>query len=77
MDLDLDSSYRSATSANSTSVNTSSSKAVLAALRALQDKIRRLESERSQALDEATDLRQKIKTLDIGNTFCPFQRSLA
>jgi len=39
----------------------SSSKAVLAALRSLQDKIRRLESERSQALSEATELRSQIK----------------
>lgn len=39
----------------------SSSKAVLAALRALQDKIRRLESERAQALDETVQLRHQMK----------------
>lgn len=43
----------------------SSSKAVLAALRALQDKIRRLESERSQALDEATQLRHQLKNQEV------------
>jgi len=42
-----------------------SSKAVLAALRALQDKIRRLEIERSQALEEATQLRQQVKHLEV------------
>eukprot|EP01038_Epipyxis_sp_PR26KG_P003991 gene3991-5715_t len=43
----------------------SSSKAVLAALRALQDKIRRLEAERSQALDESSQLRHQLKNLEI------------
>lgn len=43
----------------------SSSKAVLAALRALQDKIRRLESERSQALDECSQLRHQMKNQEI------------
>ena len=43
----------------------SSSKAVLAALRALQDKIRRLESERAQALDETVQLRYRIKNQEI------------
>ena len=47
----LDKSYNSSNPYNGTS-QTSSSKAVLAALRALQDKIRRLESERSQALNQ-------------------------
>ena len=42
-----------------------SSKAVLAALRALQDKIRRLEIERSQALEEASQLRQQVKHYEI------------
>lgn len=45
----------------------SSSKAVLAALRALQDKIRRLEVERSQALDDCAKLRSQIKHLEIEN----------
>ena len=43
----------------------SSSKAVLAALRALQDKIRRLETERAQALDETVQLRYRIKNQEI------------
>ena len=43
----------------------SSSKAVLAALRALQDKIKRLESERTQALDETANLRQQIKNQEM------------
>ncbi len=43
----------------------SSSKAVLAALRALQDKIRRLESERSAAIDETVQLRHQLKNLEI------------
>jgi myosin heavy subunit len=45
----------------------SSSKAVLAALRALQDKIRRLESEKAQALDDAAQLRTQLKSLEIEN----------
>jgi chromosome segregation ATPase len=51
-------SFASATAA-------SSSKAVLAALRALQDKIRRLEAERTQALDEASELRSKLRSYEI------------
>lgn len=43
----------------------SSSKAVLAALRALQDKIRRLESERTSAIDETVQLRHQLKNLEI------------
>jgi chromosome segregation ATPase len=43
----------------------SSSKAVLAALRALQDKIRRLEAERSQATEESQQLRNQLKTIEI------------
>lgn len=60
-------SFQSMLSATSlTSGNaSSSSKAVLAALRALQDKIRRLESERSQALDEVTQLRMQLKDQEI------------
>ncbi len=59
-------SFATVTSLNSSTHTTaSSSKAVLAALRALQDKIRRLEAERSQALDEASDLRNKLKTHEI------------
>ena len=59
----LDRSY-SSNAYNGTS-STSSSKAVLAALRALQDKIRRLEAERSQALDEATQLRHQLKNQEV------------
>jgi chromosome segregation ATPase len=62
----LNRSFNTVTSLNSSQHTTaSSSKAVLAALRALQDKIRRLEAERSQALDEASDLRTKIKSFEI------------
>lgn len=59
----LDRSYNS-TSYNGNN-NTSSSKAVLAALRALQDKIRRLESERTQALDETVQLRHQLKNQEV------------
>ena len=51
------------------STATGSSKAVLAALRALQDKIRRLESERAQALDENAELKQLIKQHEIGKPY--------
>ena len=61
----LNTSYGSAASAASSLNASSSSKAVLAALRALQDKIRRLESERSQALDEATQLRHQLKNQEL------------
>eukprot|EP01035_Chromulina_nebulosa_P019990 gene19990-25960_t len=57
----------SSTHATSISGSASSSKAVLAALRALQDKIRRLETERSQAIDETTYLKQQLRTLEIEN----------
>ena len=60
----LDKSYNSSNPYNGTS-QTSSSKAVLAALRALQDKIRRLESERSQALDESAQLRHQLKNQEV------------
>lgn len=54
------------TSPSLASINTtSSSKAVLAALKALQDKIRRLETERSQALDEITTLKLQLKNQEI------------
>ena len=43
--------------------STTSSKAVLSALRALQDKIRRLETEKSQALEETARLRQNYSSL--------------
>jgi hypothetical protein len=46
-------------------VSTSSSKAVLAALRALQDKIRRLELERTQAMDETAQLRHQLQNQEI------------
>lgn len=58
---------KSFSSAGGSSLHTSasSSKAVLAALRSLQDKIRRLEIERSQALDDAAQLRNQLKNQDI------------
>jgi hypothetical protein len=59
-------SFQSLSATSLTAGNTtSSSKAVLAALRALQDKIRRLESERSQALDEVAQLRMQLKNQEI------------
>ena len=65
----LNRSYNSAISNSSTSqanqASASSSKAVLAALRALQDKIRRLETERAQALDECGQLRHQMKNQEI------------
>jgi chromosome segregation ATPase len=60
----LDRSY-SSNAYNGAANSTSSSKAVLAALRALQDKIRRLEAERSQALDEAAQLRHQLKNQEV------------
>lgn len=56
------SSFQSATSTNASA---SSSKAVLAALRALQDKIRRLEAERTQAMDETAQLRHQLKNQEV------------
>ena len=65
----LNRSYNTAISTSSTSqvnqASASSSKAVLAALRALQDKIRRLETERAQALDECGQLRHQMKNQEI------------
>jgi hypothetical protein len=61
----LNKSYNTAQSMISTANGASSSKAVLAALRALQDKIRRLEAERSQALDESVQLRHQLKNQEI------------
>jgi len=50
---------------SSTSATPGSSKAVLAALRALQDKIRRLEAERAQAMDECTHLKNQIRSAEV------------
>lgn len=63
----VDRSFNSTSSAEMSGVShsASSSKAVLAALRALQDKIRRLETERSSALDEAAQLRSQLKSQEI------------
>lgn len=55
----------------------SSSKAVLAALRALQDKIRRLETERSHALDEASQLRLQLKNQEIEHEHAKQREQLA
>jgi chromosome segregation ATPase len=48
-----------------TNVSTSSSKAVLAALRALQDKIARLELEKTHAMDETAQLRHQLQNQEI------------
>jgi chromosome segregation ATPase len=61
--MNINKSYASA--ASSLQNGSSSSKAVLAALRALQDKIRRLEAERTQALDETSQLKHQLKTQEI------------
>ena len=53
------------TSVTSMHSSASSSKAVLAALRALQEKIRRLETEKSQALDECQMLRSQKKAVEM------------
>ena len=60
-----DSSHKSLGSSAIINATTSNSKAVLAALRALQDKIRRLESEKNQALDEISQLRRQLSNVDI------------
>lgn len=57
--------FASTTASNSVTGNTSSSKAVLGALRALQDKIRRLEAEKTQILDETKQLRLQIQNQEI------------
>ncbi len=59
-DSDRDRSFSSASNLTNTS-----SKAVLSALRALQEKIRRLEAERAQALEETAQIRHQMKTLEI------------
>ncbi len=64
-DYDLNKSYNSVMSGASYASGSTSSKAVLAALRALQDKIRRLEAERSQALDETSHLKHQLQTQNI------------
>lgn len=46
------------------STSTTSSRAVLSALRALQDKIKRLETERSVAFEETETLRQQLRGLE-------------
>lgn len=58
-------SIMSTSSILNTGSTATSSKAVLAALRALQDKIKRLETERSQALDETAQLKHQLKSLEI------------
>lgn len=52
-------------------IATGGSKAVLSALRALQDKIRRLETEKSVALEEATRVKQEArqKETDLGRDY--------
>ena len=47
------------------SQGTSSSKAVLAALRSLQDKIRRLETDRTRAMEEAATLRHRLQGFEV------------
>lgn len=63
----INSSYMSGAGSGGGSMQSSasSSKAVLAALRALQEKIRRLETEKVQAQDECQSLRTQIKSIEI------------
>ena len=71
-------SYNAAVSSSSPlRASASSSKAVLAALRALQDKIKRLESERTLALDETAALRQQIKNQEMESDSFQRRDSLA
>ena len=65
MNESFNSSSTTATGVSGFNHSASSSKAVLAALRALQDKIRRLETERASALDEAAQLRSQLKSQEI------------
>jgi chromosome segregation ATPase len=58
-------SFNSIAASSALQSTASSSKAVLAALRALQDKIRRLEIEKAQALDDAAQLRSQLKSQEI------------
>ena len=55
------------TSINGLGGGAQSTKAVLSALRALQDKIRRLESERQVAVDQSTRLRAKLRQQEISS----------
>mmetsp|Transcript_38177 Transcript_38177/g.50296 ORF Transcript_38177/g.50296 Transcript_38177/m.50296 type:complete len:659 (-) Transcript_38177:43-2019(-) len=45
--------------------STNTSKAVLSALRALQDKIRRLEGERAKAIDECSRLQERLQQVEV------------
>ena len=63
--VDQDSRFNASFQTTTSNASASSSKAVLAALRALQDKIRRLEQERSQALDDATQLRHQLQAQEV------------
>jgi chromosome segregation ATPase len=68
VDLRLSSDSRpnkGSASASAGSAGASSSKAVLAALKALQDKIRRLEAEKTQYTDEISSLRNQLKSQEI------------
>ena len=66
MDLRLSDSRPSKSSSTIlSSGGASSSKAVLAALKALQEKIRKLESERAQFTDEIAALKNQIKSQEI------------
>ena len=50
---------------SNTGSSSSSSKAVLAALRALQDKIRRLETDRARAVEETETLRHRLQGFEV------------
>ena len=67
VDMDENTEEGALNLSSSMSIHTSQSgsKAVLAALRALQDKIRRLDGERQAAVDECNGLKAQIKSMEI------------
>jgi hypothetical protein len=65
LDENTDEGALNLSSSMSIHTSQSGSKAVLAALRALQDKIRRLDTERQQAVDETNGLKAQIKSMEI------------
>jgi hypothetical protein len=65
MDENTEDNALNLSSSMSMHTSQSGSKAVLAALRALQDKIRRLDTERGAAVDECNGLKAQIKSMEI------------
>ena len=61
---------RSGPTSPAASEKTTSSRAVLAALRALQDKIARLEGERAEAVHATSELRARLRDLVLQGAQC-------